>query len=35
LPLEAEVDSLIAGLTGKLSVFCQFVKETGARPGEA
>jgi len=35
VPLEVEVDALIADLPGKVSVFSQLIKETGARPGEA
>jgi integrase len=35
VPFEAEIDALIADLPGKVSVFCQLIKETGARPGEA
>ena len=35
VPLENEVNMLISALPRKLSVFCQLIKETGARPGEA
>lgn len=35
IPLEEELDQLIAALTLMLSVFCQILKETGARAGEA
>jgi integrase len=35
VPLEADIDALVADLPGKASVFCQLIKETGARPGEA
>ncbi|MEM3770308.1 MAG: tyrosine-type recombinase/integrase, partial [Candidatus Bathyarchaeia archaeon] len=35
VPLENEVDMLVSALPKRLSVFCQFIKETGARPGEA
>jgi len=35
VPYENEVDMLISALPKRLSVFCQFIKETGARPGEA
>ena len=35
IPLENEVDMLISALPRKISVFCQLIKETGARPGEA
>ncbi|MDR2719326.1 MAG: tyrosine-type recombinase/integrase [Nitrososphaerota archaeon] len=35
IPTEAEIDSLIAGSGKVLSTFLQFLKETGARGGEA
>jgi integrase len=35
IPTEAEIDSLIAGSGRMLSTFLQFLKETGARGGEA
>jgi len=35
IPLENEIDMLISALPRKISVFCQLIKETGARPGEA
>jgi len=35
IPTEAEIDSLIAGSGKVLSAFLQFLKETGARGGEA
>ena len=35
VPYESEVDMLISALPKRLSVFCQLIKETGARPGEA
>lgn len=35
IPTEAEIDQLIAGCGRKMSVFLQFLKETGARAGEA
>lgn len=35
IPLESEVDQLIAGLNTRMAAFCQLEKETGARPGEA
>ena len=35
IPTEAEIDQLIAGLGKKTSVFCQVLKDTGARSGEA
>lgn len=35
IPLEQEVDQLIAGLNKRMATFCQLIKETGARPGEA
>jgi len=35
VPFENEVDMLISALPRRLSVFCQLIKETGARPGEA
>ncbi|MCZ2856748.1 MAG: hypothetical protein O2U62_06610 [Candidatus Bathyarchaeota archaeon] len=34
VPLEEEVDQLIAALPKKTSTFVQTIKETGARPGE-
>jgi integrase len=34
VPTEADIDLLIAGLGKKLSIFCQILKDTGARPGE-
>jgi integrase len=35
LPLEVEVDQLIAGVGKKTATFLQLLKETGMRPGEA
>jgi integrase len=35
IPLESEVDQLIAGLGNKTATFLQLLKETGMRPGEA
>jgi len=35
IPTEAEIDSLIAGIGKVISAFLQFLKETGARCGEA
>jgi len=35
IPLDAEIEALIAGVPNKISVFCQSAKKTGARPGEA
>jgi len=35
IPLEREVDELIAGCSRKVGAFLQLLKETGARPGEA
>ena len=35
IPTETELDQLIAGCSRKLSVFLQFLKETGVRSGEA
>jgi len=35
IPLEVEVDQLIAGTSRKTSAFLQLLKETGMRPGEA
>jgi integrase len=35
LPLEAEVDQLIAGVGKKTAAFLRLLKETGMRPGEA
>jgi integrase len=35
IPLESEVDQLIAGSNRRMAAFCQLIKETGARPGEA
>jgi integrase len=35
IPLETEIDQLIAGLSLKVGAFLQTMKETGARPGEA
>ena len=35
IPLENEIDSLIAGCGRKMSVFLRLLKETGARVGEA
>ena len=35
IPTEADIDQLIAGCGKKLSTFLQFLKETGARCGEA
>jgi integrase len=35
IPLESEIDQLIAGMNKRMAAFCQLVKETGARPGEA
>ena len=34
IPTETDIDLLIAGLGKKLSIFCQILKDTGARPGE-
>jgi len=34
IPLETELDQLIAALSPTLAVFCQILKETGARAGE-
>jgi len=34
VPTETDIDLLIAGLGKKLSIFCQILKDTGARPGE-
>jgi len=35
VPTETEVNQLIAGLAPKVSAFCELLKETGFRPGEA
>ena len=35
IPTETELDQLIAGVSRKMSVFLQFLKETGVRSGEA
>ena len=35
IPLESEIDQLIAGSTSKVAAFLQLLKETGMRPGEA
>jgi integrase len=35
IPLESEVDQLIAGVGKKAATFLQLIKETGVRPGEA
>ena len=35
VPLEVEVDQLIAGCSRKVATFLQLLKETGMRPGEA
>jgi integrase len=35
IPIESEVDALIAGLGKKTATFVQLIKETGSRPGEA
>ena len=35
IPTETELDQLIAGLGKKTGVFCQVLKDTGARAGEA
>jgi integrase len=35
IPLESEIDQLIAGLGRKTATFLQLLKETGMRPGEA
>jgi integrase len=35
IPLESEVDQLIAGVGKKAATFLQLIKETGIRPGEA
>jgi integrase/ribosomal protein L37AE/L43A len=35
VPLEGEIDQLIAGCSFRTGVFLQLLKETGARPGEA
>lgn len=35
IPLEVEVDQLIAGVNKKTAAFLQLIKETAARPGEA
>jgi integrase len=35
IPTENEIDQLIAGLGKKTAAFCQILKETGARAGEA
>ena len=35
IPLESEVDQLIAGIGKKTATFLQLLKETGMRPGEA
>jgi integrase len=35
MPLESEIDQLIAGSTSKVAAFLQLLKETGMRPGEA
>ena len=35
IPLEVEVDQLIAGVGKKTATFLQLLKETGMRPGEA
>ena len=34
IPTEAELDQLIAGLGKKTGIFCQILKDTGARAGE-
>jgi integrase len=35
IPTEQETNTLIAGLTGQNSVLCEFLRDTGARIGEA
>jgi integrase len=35
IPLEEDLESLINGVSLRTSVFCQFLKETGSRSGEA
>jgi len=35
IPTETEINQLIASLSPKLSAYCQLLKETGFRPGEA
>ena len=35
VPLETEVDLLIASCSGKMGAYLQLLKETGMRPGEA
>jgi len=35
IPLESEIDQLIAGVGQKSAAFLQCIKETAARPGEA
>ena len=35
IPLESEIDALIAGVGKKTAAFLQLIKETGMRPGEA
>ena len=35
MPLESEIDSLIAGCTARVSVYLSLLKETGMRPIEA
>ena len=35
IPLEGEIDALIAGVGKKTAAFLQLLKETGCRPGEA
>ena len=35
LPLESELDALIANTRHKMSTFLQLLKETGIEPGEA
>jgi integrase len=35
IPLESEIDQLIAGCSHRIATFLQLLKETGMRPGEA
>lgn len=35
IPIEQEVDQLIAGCSHRIATFLQLLKETGTRPGEA
>ena len=35
IPLESEIDQLIAGCSPKVATFLQLLKETGMSPGEA